>query len=237
MAEQRLDKIVAFVFGCTRSEAKELIKHKRVAVNGKTVTDCAFKLEPQTDKLSLDGAEAKYEEYVYYLMNKPKGVLSASRDSRAHTVIDLIRDKDRRPGLFCVGRLDKDTTGLLIITDDGKFGHRVISPKSHINKVYEVVLDGEVTDGMIDCFAKGVVLADGVCCRPAILEPGGKLKARITICEGKYHQIKRMFGTVGLGVVELKRISIGGLQLPEDLAMGEYTAIDADRLRERIDNK
>ena len=225
MSIQRLDKAVASVGGLTRSEARDLIKRGQVAVNGITVKDCALKLQTESDILTVDGKSREYEEFVYYLLNKPSGMLSASRDKKAPTVLDLIKPADRRKGLFCVGRLDKDTTGLLIITDDGEFGHRVISPKSKIKKTYLATLDGSVTGEMTEKFKNGITLADGTVCLPAELVAFGGNTAEVTICEGKYHQIKRMFGTVGLGVCALKRLSIGKMSLPDGLAEGEYVKL------------
>ena len=155
------------------------------------------------------------------MINKPKGVLSASNDKTRQTVVDLVPDDLKRNGLFPVGRLDRDTTGLLIITDDGAFAHDIISPKKFIPKSYIATLDGTVTKDMVEIFRKGVILADGTKCKPAILEPIEENRARLILFEGKYHEVKRMFGTVNLGVNELHRESIGELHLPEDLGSGE----------------
>ncbi len=225
MEMQRLDKVVASLMGCTRSQAREIIKQKRVQINYNIVSDIALKLDVDADKLEIDGNALKYEKFVYYLMNKPKGVLSASRDKRAKTVLDLLDAQDRRADIFCVGRLDKDTTGLLIITDDGETAHKLMSPKKDIDKTYKATLDGDVTDDMISAFKKGVILADGTKCKPALLQIAGDKEALLTVSEGKYHQVKRMFGTVGLGVVELKRVSIGKLELPKNLDEGEYIKV------------
>lgn len=226
MNMQRLDKVVASLLGCTRSQSRDVIKQKRVQVNGNTVADIAFKLDADADKPVIDGESYSYEKYVYYLMNKPKGVLSASRDKKAKTVLDLLDERDKRADVFCVGRLDKDTTGLLIITNDGDTAHKLMSPKTDINKTYKVVLDGDVTEEMIDTFKDGVTLVDGTKCKPAQLQAVGDKEALLTISEGKYHQVKRMLGTVGLGVVELKRVSIGKLTLPEKLEEGSYIKVE-----------
>lgn len=232
MNMQRLDKVVASLLGCTRSQARDIIKQKRVQVNGNTVADIAFKLDADADKPVIDGESYSYEKYVYYLMNKPKGVLSASRDKRAKTVLDLLEERDRRADIFCVGRLDKDTTGLLIITNDGETAHKLMSPKMDISKTYKVVLDGDVTEQMIKAFEAGVTLADGTKCKSAQLQAIGDKQALLTISEGKYHQVKRMFGTVGLGVVELKRVSIGNLVLPERLEDGQYIKVESKAVLE-----
>ena len=154
-------------------------------------------------------------------MNKPEGILSASNDKNRKTVVDLVPDSLKRAGLFPVGRLDKDTTGLLIITDDGEFAHNVIAPKKNVVKTYRVTLDGEVTEDMVELFKKGITLADGTVCRSAELIPLGNNSAEIKISEGKYHQIKRMFGVVDLGVEALERIAMGNLKLPQNLPRGE----------------
>ncbi len=225
MDMQRLDRVVAKVLGCTRSEAKDIIKQKRVQIGDKVVADCAFKFDANKDKPIIDGKVCLYEKFVYYIMNKPKGVLSASRDKRAKTVLDLLELSDRRTDLFCVGRLDKDTTGLLILTNDGDTAHKLMSPKTNVDKTYLVTLDGDVTQEMTISFKKGITLSDGTKCKPSHLENLGNRQAHLTISEGKYHQVKRMLGTVGLGVVELKRISIGKLCLPNELVEGEYIKV------------
>ncbi len=165
-------------------------------------------------------------------MNKPKGVLSASTDKKKQTVVDLVPESLKRNNLFPVGRLDKDTTGLLIITDDGEFAHNAISPKKEVFKTYEATLDGKVTEEMVESFSKGVVLADGTVCKKAYLKPLGNNRAEIKISEGKYHQIKRMFGTVGLGVNELCRTGFGTLSLPCDLTEGECKELSSREIQE-----
>ncbi len=221
MALMRLDKFLSGQTGMSRSEAREVLKSLRVCVNGRTEKFYDYKINPETDSVTVDGKTVSYSEHVYLLMNKPKGVLTATEDSRQPTVLDLVPENLRRKNLAPVGRLDKDTTGLLLLSDNGVFAHKVISPKSHIEKEYVAVLDGDITDEHIKLFADGVVLADGTKCMPAILKRIAKNTASIVICEGKYHQIKRMFGVVGLGVNELSRIRIGNLTLPNDLAEGE----------------
>ena len=219
MAFIRIDKYLSLSLGISRGDAKLLLKSGKISVDGKTVT----KADTKIDELSRveSGEEAvAYKKHIYILMNKPSGILSASSDKRARTVLDILPDNLKRNRLSPVGRLDKDTTGLLIITDDGDFLHRVISPKSNIEKCYYAKLDGEVTDEMITLFKKGITLASGEECKPALLERAGDFGAYVTISEGKYHQIKRMFGTVGLGVNQLHRTRIGKLVLPDDLQIG-----------------
>lgn len=218
---QRLDKIIASQFNISRTDAKSKIKRRQVSVNGEVVRDPAFSVCPEKDLITLGGQAVAFKKFVYIVMNKPKGILSASSDKNRQTVVDLVPKEIRRPNICPVGRLDKDTTGLLILTDDGQFAHKVISPKSDIKKVYEVTLDGEISPDAIDKFADGLILHDGTKCLPAGLEIINRNKARVEIREGKYHQVKRMFGVIDLGVNELKRLSIGDLTLPPDLKEGE----------------
>ncbi|MGI6280253.1 MAG: pseudouridine synthase [Acutalibacteraceae bacterium] len=218
---QRLDKITSSQLNISRSAAKSAIRGGKVSVDGNIIRDPSFAVDPTACKIMFDGQAVVYKKHIYLIMNKPKGVLSSSNDRRRQTVVDLVPPNLKRAGLFPVGRLDRDTTGLLIITDDGDFAHTAISPKSGIIKTYDVVLDGEITPDAQDRFNKGVVLADGTKCRPASLQIIAFNRALVRISEGKYHQIKRMFGTVGLGVNELSRIAFGGLKLPADLKLGE----------------
>lgn len=216
---QRLDKIIANQLNIPRSVARKHIRWGKVSVDGKILRDPAAQVSNES-VFEYKGQAVDYKEHIYIIMNKPKGVLSASSDKARETVVDLVPGELRRNNLSPVGRLDKDTTGLLIITDDGAFAHNVISPKKNIIKTYEVELDGPVTEDMPAKFLEGIVLADGSRCRSATLKPLKESSAEIKISEGKYHQIKRMFGTVGLGVNALKRTALGGLRLPEDLKEG-----------------
>lgn len=218
---QRLDKIIASQFNISRTDTKARIKRGQATVNGEVVRDPAFSVCPEKDLITFGGKAVVFKKFVYIVMNKPKGVLSASNDKNRQTVVDLVPFELRRPNICPVGRLDKDTTGLLILTDDGQFAHKVISPKSDIKKVYEVTLDGEIPPDAIDKFADGLILHDGTKCLPAGLEIINGNIARVEIREGKYHQIKRMFGVIDLGVNELKRLSIGDFKLPPDLKEGE----------------
>lgn len=221
MEKQRLDKLIASQSGLSRSKAREQIRAGAVLVGGAVCRDAGRAVDPEQETVTVAGRIISYKKYVYLLMNKPAGVLSASRDKTRRTVVDLVPEALRRRGLFPVGRLDRDTTGLLILTDDGAFAHDVISPKKQIPKTYLAELDGALPDGAAERFLAGVVLADGTKCRPALLEPLEGGRARLTLCEGKYHEVKRMFGTEGLGVISLHRESIGELHLPDGLAPGE----------------
>ena len=225
MKEQRFDKIISSQFNMSRKDARIGIRRGKGTVDGVVIKDPSAQVSPDA-QISYDGQALQYKEYIYILMNKPKGVLSATTDKNKKTVVDLVPPKFKRNNLFPVGRLDKDTTGLLIITDDGEFAHNAISPKKDVLKTYIATLDGKVTDEMADIFSKGVVLADGTLCKKAFLKPLGDNKAEIKISEGKYHQIKRMFGTVGLGVNELCRVGFGNLSLPSDLLEGECKELE-----------
>ena len=219
MKQERLDKIIATQFNISRKDARIAIRRGKATLNGKVLRDFGALVEVDAD-ITFNGQALNYKKYIYILMNKPKGVLSASSDKNKQTVVDLVPEHLRRQGLFPVGRLDKDTTGFLIITDDGEFAHKAISPKYEVYKSYIVTLDGKLTDEMVKAFAEGIVLADGTLCRKAELQIISDTVARVKICEGKYHQIKRMFGVVGLGVNELKREAVGALTLPENLEEG-----------------
>ena len=217
--------------GGSRKDARGMVLRGRVSVNGKVSGNIAQKVDPKTDDISVDGQSLTYKKYVYIMINKPKGILSASNDKSRETVVDLVKPDFPRDGLFPVGRLDKDTTGLLIITDDGDFGHKVISPKSLIEKEYLVTLDKPITAEDIKVLEAGVTLADGTVCRPAKVRQTEREKVvSMTITEGKYHEIKRMLGVVGIGVNELERIRIGSLCKDDKLDVGQYRELTEEDL-------
>ncbi len=229
----RIDKIISSQGQYSRVEAKKLIKKGRIAVDGKVVTDSGQKLDPNSSKITLDGKAFTYKKHVYIMMNKPQGVISASKDPSQKTVVDLVPTEMRREGLFPAGRLDSDTVGFVLITDDGDFAHRILSPKNHIMKTYIARLQREVTDDDIRAFAEGVTLGDGTLCLEAEIEAmtiDGHPAARVMICEGKYHQVKRMFATLDNKVLYLKRTRMGALPLDESLAEGECREITAEEL-------
>lgn len=229
---ERLDKIISVGGGVSRSDARKLILKSKVTVNQKTIRDIAFKVDPNTDNITLNGQEIAYKKFLYLIMNKPKGVLTATEDKNKQTVIDLIPGELSRRDLFPVGRLDKDTTGLLIITNDGDFAHKLLAPNKKVPKKYFVTLDGKIEEELVEKFAKGLTLVDGTELSSALLEiTEDKTKAFVTITEGKYHQIKRMFGLFGLGVNDLKRVSFAGLTLPKDLSEGEIRELTVNELR------
>ncbi len=232
MSFERLDKIVSSAVSISRTDAKLLIKGGRVAVDGKTVKDCTYKIDADSSCVEVDGKPAAYKKNVYYMINKPKGVLSASNDKTRKTVVDIVADRVKRNGLFPVGRLDKDTTGFLIITDDGDFGHKVISPKSNVEKEYIVYIDKPISDADIKVLESGVVLADNTKCRPASVTAVSEDRktVSITITEGKYHEIKRMLGVVGAGVNELHRLRIGNVLLDPSLSQGDFREMTYEEL-------
>lgn len=229
----RIDKFLVSQNICTRKEAQKLVRKGLVKIDGEIIKKPETKLDPNVNKVTVDGKDISYQEYVYIIMNKPEGYISASNDKNVETVVDLVPKEMKRKNLFPAGRLDKDTTGMLIITDDGDFAHRMLSPKKHVEKVYKATLDGEVTDEMVENFRKGISFYDGTLCLSAKLLPNKENPyiARVIIREGKYHQVKKMFLTQGLTVKELHREQIGMLKLPKDLAPGECRFMQEDEKR------
>ncbi len=220
----RLDKMLAHLNYGSRKEVKAYIRKGFVSVNGEIITDDDFKVNEQTDEIVFIDEKIHYQEMIYLILNKPAGYVSATFDSKEATVLDLIDGYEGR-GLFPVGRLDKDTTGLLILTNDGKLAHQWLSPSKHVLKTYEVTFEGTFQEQFISMFEEGITLEDGTVCLPAKLVLLKPQFAQVTISEGKYHQVKRMFEMVGLSVIKLKRISFGGLALPKDLKEGNYRAL------------
>lgn len=223
----RLDKYLAEMGSGTRKEIGKAVRAGRVTVNGQTVKNAAMQVTAE-DEVSMDGVSVEYEEYVYYMLNKPAGVISATEDARERTVLDLISERQRK-GLFPVGRLDRDTEGLLLITNDGGLAHRLLSPRHHVDKVYYARLDGPVGEAEKALFAQGLKVDETLTALPAeleILEPATEV--RVTIREGKFHQVKRMFEAVGREVLYLKRLSMGPLALDESLPQGAYRRLTAE---------
>ena len=223
----RLDKYLAEMGAGTRKEIGKAVRAGRVTVNGQTVKNAAMQVTAE-DEVSMDGVSVEYEEYVYYMLNKPAGVISATEDARERTVLDLISERQRK-GLFPVGRLDRDTEGLLLITNDGGLAHRLLSPRHHVDKVYYARLDGPVGEAEKALFAQGLKVDETLTALPAeleILEPATEV--RVTIREGKFHQVKRMFEAVGREVLYLKRLSMGPLVLDESLPKGDYRRLTAE---------
>ncbi|MBE6729623.1 MAG: rRNA pseudouridine synthase [Ruminococcaceae bacterium] len=226
----RLDKYISSQTLFSRSEIRKMIFKGQVKVDGVCILKPDFKIDENTVKVSLDDREINFEKYVYLVMNKPKGILSATTDKNSKTAVDLLPEEYKKRNIFPAGRLDKDSTGMLILTDDGDFAHRITGPKHHIEKAYIVTLDTLVTDEMIDGFRKGVTLVSGEECSPAVCEKISDKVARVILTEGKYHQIKRMFGIFDAGVEELHRERIGKMLLPSDLKEGEYCKILPENL-------
>lgn len=221
----RIDKMLANLGYGSRKEVKQLLKSGAVKVDDAVVKDAKQHVNPETEIVTLNGEIIEYKEFIYLMMNKPPGVLSATEDNNDETVIDLLELEDQVYEPFPVGRLDKDTEGLLLITNDGQLAHRLLSPKKHVPKTYFAVIDQEVTEEDVKAFAQGVVLDDGYKTKPGdlkILKSGIRSDIELTITEGKFHQVKRMFQAVGKRVVYLQRISMGPLALDETLELGEY---------------
>ena len=221
---QRLDKLIASQGTRSRSETVRLIRSGQVTVNGAVCRDPSAKYDETTCVVMVAGQPLCYRQYVYIMMNKPAGILCVSRDPKVPTVVDLLPDEMKRKNLFPAGRLDKDTVGLVLLTDDGDLAHRILAPKREILKRYQVRLDAPLSEEHCRAFAEGITLADGTRCRPAellIVENGEQPLAEVRITEGRYHQIKRMFGVLDRGVVWLKRLSIGKLELDPSLEEGE----------------
>lgn len=226
---ERIDKIIGAQTEYSRKDIKKIILKKRVKLNGELVFKSDIKINPDKDVISIDGKEISVANHVYLILNKPQGYISATEDRSQKTVLDLIDERYSHRELFPAGRLDKDTTGMMIITDDGQFAHNILAPKKHISKTYEVEIDIPVTDEMKCGFEKGVNLNDGVC-KTAQLEITGEYSATVVLTEGRYHQIKRMFGCFGAKVTKLHRISMGSLELPKDLKLGESRELSKEEL-------
>ena len=228
---ERLDKILAGTGRWSRKEARELIRAGRVAVNGATAAAPEGKYDPAAS-FTVDGEPVSGQRLVYLMLHKPAGVLSATEDPRQSTVLDLLPPHLRRVGLFPVGRLDKDTEGLLLLTNDGELAHRLLSPRKHVDKAYYARLDGPVGEEDIAAFAGGMVLEDGTRCLPAGLEPVGEDGCLVTLREGKFHQVKRMLAARGRMVRYLKRLSMGPLRLDEALKPGQWRPLNGDEMEQ-----
>ncbi|EAE8346954.1 rRNA pseudouridine synthase [Listeria monocytogenes] len=218
----RLDKLLSHTGFGSRKEVKPLLKSGAVVVNGTIQKDSKTQVNPDKDQVTVHGAPVVYQEFVYFMLHKPQNVVSATEDNVSETVIDLLAQEDTLTDPFPVGRLDKDTEGLLIITNDGTLAHNLLSPKKHIDKTYYAKIDGDITAADVEAFAAGIELDDGYTCKPARLEIITPNEISVTIQEGKFHQVKRMFAARGKTVSYLKRISMGNLQLDESLELGEY---------------
>lgn len=232
----RVDKLLSNIGYGSRAEIKIYCKRGMINVNGQTVSNPGLQVDPEKDEVKFDGETVRYREFVYIMLNKPDGYISATFDKHDPIVLDLIDNPSYlafEP--FPVGRLDKDTEGLLVLTNDGKLAHRVLSPKKHVPKTYYAKVEGVVTEEDIVAFENGVTLDDGYETMPAqlkILKSDELSEIELTIHEGKFHQVKRMFESVGKKVVYLKRLSMGNLKLDESLALGEYRELTEEEVKQ-----
>ncbi len=226
----RLDKVISATGKKSRKEVKLLVRQGRIMVDGVPAVAAEMKVDPETAEILLDGEKIRYEKYTYLMLHKPAGVLSAVEDSRQRTVLDLLPQELRRRDLSPVGRLDKDTEGLLLLTNDGALAHQLLRPKSHVDKVYYARVAGELEASDCEAFASGMTLGDGFTCMPAGLEILSPCEALVTLQEGKFHQVKRMLAARGKPVVYLKRLSMGSLRLDETLTPGEYRPLTAEEV-------
>ena len=229
----RLDKFISTTTTLSRAEAKKVIK-KGILINDKLIKTPDYKIDEFKDQVIVNGNRLVYQKYVYIMMNKPKDTVSATEDVIERTVVDILRDEDRIYKVFPVGRLDKDTEGLMLLTNDGELAHKLISPKKDVEKKYYVEVSGELKNEHLKIIKEGVILEDGYRCKPARLEildsSEGNSKANIFITEGKFHQVKRMMKSLGATVTYLKRLSIGSLKLDENLKLGEYRYLTEEEL-------
>ena len=230
MKDLRLDKFLTEMGKGSRSQVKTYISKGRVTVNGEIIKRPEYKISPEKDIVNLEGEKVNYSQWEYYMLNKPDGYVSATEDNVYPTVIDLI--KEYHPGLFPVGRLDVDTEGLLLITNDGQLAHRLLSPRTHVPKTYYVKVKGRLGIGDVNAFTKGIPLEDFTC-MPSylnIINSDEISECEVTIYEGKFHQVKRMFQACGKEVVYLKRISMGELKLDENLKLGHYRPLTDEEI-------
>ena len=228
---ERLDKIISATGKKSRREVKELVRQGRILVDGKVANAADMKVDPACSEILMDGENIGYEKFTYIMLHKPAGVLSAVEDRKQKTVIALLPEELQRRGLSPVGRLDKDTEGLLLLTNDGELTHKLLSPKYHVDKVYYARVEGCLAQKDCEAFAAGMTLGDGLECLPAGLEILSDCEALVTLQEGKFHQVKRMLAACGKPVVYLKRLSMGELRLDETLKKGEFRPLTAEEVK------
>jgi 16S rRNA pseudouridine516 synthase len=226
---ERLDKIIASQTEYSRKDVKYLALKRKITVNGEIIFRSDIKVDPDKDLIAIDGKDIKVKEYVYLILNKPQGYISATEDRTQQTVIELVPEEFKCRDVFPVGRLDKDTTGLMILSDNGEFAHNILAPKKHVRKLYNVTIDIPMTEEMVIGFKRGVSLNDGEC-KSANLQITGTNTGIVTLTEGRYHQIKRMFGCYKAKVIELHRIGMGNLILPDNLKIGECRELTKEEL-------
>lgn len=226
---ERIDKIIASQGTYSRSEVKKLIQQKKVKVNGETISSPNIKIDVDTAEITINNEPIKIKEHIYLMLNKPEGYVSATKDNKDKTVLDLVPEEYKNREIFPAGRLDKNTTGLMILTDDGQMAHNILAPKKHISKKYEVTVDIPVTEEMRKGFKEGIELIDGKC-KTSEMTITGEHTAEVILTEGRYHQIKRMFGCYGAKVIKLHRTQMGKLELPKDLAPGKTRELTTEEL-------
>jgi 16S rRNA pseudouridine516 synthase len=237
----RIDKFLADCGLGSRSKVKLLLKQQKITVRNEIIQDGKFQVDKNSTEVRYNGRVLQYQEFYYYMLNKPAGVVSATKDNLNKTVVNLLRAEDFRADIFPVGRLDKNTEGLLILTNDGALGHDLTQPKKHVEKEYFAHIDGRVTDDIIRSFAQGIQMKNGEIARPAELfidkiyensgtQLGTASDTRVVIHEGKFHQVKRMFEAVDMYVLYLKRLRMGDLRLDENLNLGEYRSLTHEEI-------
>ena len=230
----RIDKLLSNSGYGSRKEVKQLLKSGSVFCNDEKITDAKKHVDPDKDFITVYGEQVHYKEFIYLLMNKPAGYISATEDDRLKTVLDLLEPEDAIKKPFPVGRLDRDTEGLLVLTNDGQLAHEVLAPKKHVPKRYYAVIQGIVTEKDVELFANGITLDDGYVTKPGqlkILSSGPKSEIELIITEGKFHQVKRMFEAVDKKVIYLKRIKMGELELDRELQTGEYREMTEEEIK------
>ena len=232
----RLDKYISDAMGISRQDAKKLLSKGAVAIDGKVVKKGDAKVS-DANRVLVNGKLLEYKQFVYIMLNKPKGVVSATDDKNDTTVVDLVKADYPKRNLFPAGRLDKTSTGFVLLTDDGDFAHDILAPKKHVSKEYIVTLDAEINEEIIGSFNSGVTLADGTLLKSAVLEAtGDPMVVKVVLKQGVYHQIKRMFGVFDIGVNELHRTHIGDVELDSTLAPGQYRELTAEELEKIVLN-
>ncbi|TFB25098.1 rRNA pseudouridine synthase [Filobacillus milosensis] len=230
----RLDKVLANQGFGSRKIVKQLIKKGKVVIDGKAIRDSSHHVNPEESEITVNGVVLDYREFVYIMMNKPKGVISATKDKKETCVTDLIDTQYEPFSVFPVGRLDKDTVGLMLLTNDGDLAHRLLSPQKHVDKLYEAQIKGQVTEDDVHAFKEGIELEDGYVTKPAqleIIKSDDISEVKVTISEGKFHQIRRMFSSRGHRVEELKRLKIGSLSLDSSLELGDYRELSQEEVK------
>lgn len=232
----RLDKYISDAMGISRQDAKKLLSKGAVAIDGKVIKKGDAKVD-DANRVTVNGKQLSYKQFVYIMLNKPKGVVSATDDKNDTTVVDLVKADYPKRNLFPAGRLDKTSTGFVLLTDDGDFAHDILAPKKHVSKEYIVTLDAEINEEIIQSFNSGVTLADGTLLKSAVLEAtSDPMVVKVVLKQGVYHQIKRMFGVFDIGVNELHRTHIGAVELDGSLAPGQYRELTGEELEKIVLN-